>query len=320
MRDVIIGIDIGGTHLRIGAVDRAGQVTCFEKRESSEVCGSGGSAQRLIALIRDYLARNGLASRARALAIGFPSTVSRDKRTVYSSPNLPLGGADGLDGQDVVALLETTLGLPTFLDRDTIFLLQYDLARLNLKDKGCTIGIYYGTGIGNAVFLEGRFLAGKHGVAAELGHIPYYGSKNICGCGSRGCAETHAGGYVLRNLWQEHFSNEPFCEIFSRHADDARILTFIEAMAIPLATELNLFDPDRVIIGGGVVEMADFPMERLLEYVREFVRKPYPGEDYALIRASSVPEIGVVGAAYYAMERMTNGRSYREGEQHEQSI
>ena len=317
MKDRIIGIDIGGTHLRMGAVDHAGQVTCFEKRESSEVCGSGGSARRLVALIRDYLARNGLAERALAIAIGFPSTVSRNKRTVYNSPNLPIGGADGLDGQDVVALLETALGLPAFLDRDTIFLLQYDLVRLNLRDKGCTIGVYYGTGIGNAVFLDGKFLTGKHGVAAELGHIPYYGSKNICGCGSRGCAETHAGGYVLRNLWQEHFSNEPFCEIFSRHADDACILAFIEAMAIPLATELNLFDPDQVIIGGGVVEMADFPMERLLGYVREFVRKPYPGEDYALIRASTVPEIGVVGAAYYAMERMENGRSDREGKQHE---
>ena len=96
MKDVIIGIDIGGTHLRIGAVDAVGQVSCFEKRESREVCGEGGSAQRLVMLIRDYLARYGLAGRARALAVGFPATVSRDKRTVYSSPNLPLGGEGGL--------------------------------------------------------------------------------------------------------------------------------------------------------------------------------------------------------------------------------
>ena len=96
MKDCIIGIDIGGTHLRIGAVDRVGNVHHFEKRESREVCAESGSAPRLIALIRDYLVRNGLDHRAYALAIGFPSTVSRDKRTVYSSPNLPLGGADGL--------------------------------------------------------------------------------------------------------------------------------------------------------------------------------------------------------------------------------
>ena len=303
MKDVIIGIDIGGTHLRIGAVNRAGQVSCFEKRESCVVCGEGGSGARLVALIREYLARNGLTNRAAALAVGFPSTVSRDKRIVYSSPNLPLGGAGGLDGQDVVALLSGALGIPAFIDKDTNYLLQYDLVRLNLKGKGCTIGIYYGTGIGNAVFLDDKFLTGKHGVACELGHIPYFGSENLCGCGSRGCAETHAGGYVLRNLWRAYYADEPFGELFLRHGGDARIQRFIEAMAIPFATELNLFDPDQVIVGGGVVEMAGFPMEQLLGFVREFVRKPYPGEDFALLRASTAPETGVAGAAYYAMEQ-----------------
>ena len=303
MKDVIIGIDIGGTHLRIGAVNRAGQVSCFEKRESCVVCGEGGSGARLVALIREYLARNGLTNRAAALAVGFPSTVSRDKRIVYSSPNLPLGGAGGLDGQDVVALLSGALGIPAFIDKDTNYLLQYDLVRLNLKGKGCTIGIYYGTGIGNAVFLDDKFLTGKHGVACELGHIPYFGSENLCGCGSRGCAETHAGGYVLRNLWRAYYADEPFGELFLRHGGDARIQRFIEAMAIPFATELNLFDPDQMIVGGGVVEMAGFPMEQLLGFVREFVRKPYPGEDFALLRASTAPETGVAGAAYYAMEQ-----------------
>ena len=144
MKDVIIGIDIGGTHLRIGSVNRAGHVTHFEKHESREVCGTSGSAQRLIALICGYLARNGLDERVAALAVGFPSTVSRDKRIVYSSPNLPLGGEGGLDGHDVVSILQTALSIPVFIDKDTIFLLQYDLVRLNLRDKGCTIGIYYG--------------------------------------------------------------------------------------------------------------------------------------------------------------------------------
>ena len=304
MKDVIIGIDIGGTHLRIGVVDRSEQAIHFEKHESREVCGDGGSAQRLIVLIRNYLAQNGLAERMAALAVGFPSTVSRDKRIVYSSPNLPLGGEGGLDGQDVVALLQAAFGVPVFIDKDTIFLLQYDLVRLKLRDRGCTIGIYYGTGIGNAIFMEGKFLVGKHGVAGELGHIPYFGSTIICGCGSRGCAETHAGGYVLRNLWKEHFSDEPFSEIFLRHSDDVRIRTFIEAMTIPFATELNLLDPDQVIIGGGVVEMKGFPMDLLKGYLHEFVRKPYPGEDFALMRASNMPETGVIGAAYYAMERL----------------
>jgi len=313
MKDVIIGIDIGGTHLRIGAVDAAGQVSCFEKRESREVCGEGGSAQRLVMLIRDYLARYGLAGRARALAVGFPATVSRDKRTVYSTPNLPLGGEGGLDGQDVVGILQTALELPVFLDKDTIFLLQYDLVRKNLKDKGCTIGIYYGTGIGGAIFHNGAFINGKHGAASEVGHIPFYGSATMCGCGSRGCAEAHAGGYVLRRLWKEHYPEEPFCDLFVRHSGDGPIRSFVEAMAIPLATVLNIFDPDQVVIGGGVIEMAGYPMELLQAFLREFVRKPYPCEDITLIRASNAPETGVVGAAYFAQERLAEQSAAMEG-------
>lgn len=304
MKDVIIGIDIGGTHLRIGSVDRAGRVVQFEKHESREVCGTDGSAQRLIALIRGYLNRNGLNERVAALAVGFPSTVSRDKRIVYSSPNLPLGGEGGLDGRDVVSILQTALNVPVFLDKDTIFLLQYDLVRLNLRDKGCTVGIYYGTGIGGAIFHNGAFINGKHGAASEFGHIPFFGSATMCGCGSRGCAEAHAGGYVLRNIWKENFADEPFCEIFLRHSDDTRIKQLIEAMAIPLATALNIFDPDQVVIGGGVIEMSGYPVELLQTFLREFVRKPYPCEDITLIRASAAPETGVIGAAYYAMERL----------------
>lgn len=313
MKDRIIGIDIGGTHLRIGAVDPAGNVSHFEKRNSREVCGEGGSAPRLIALIRDYFARHQMEDKIAALAVGFPSTVSRDKRTVYSSPNLPLGGADGLDGRDVIALLEGALDLPVFLDRDTVFLLQYDLVRMQLRDKGCTIGIYYGTGIGNAIYMDGKFLLGKHGVACELGHIPYFGSTNRCGCGSRGCAETHAAGYVLRNLWQTYYADEPFCDLFLRHGADAPILAYLEAMAIPVATELNLFDPDQILLGGGVMDMAGFPMERWMVYLREFVRKPYPAEDFTLLRASAAPETGVVGAAYYAMERLPGFGAVTEG-------
>ena len=118
---------------------------------------------------------------------------------------------------------------------------------------------------------------------------------------------------MLRNIWKDHYPTEPFCEIFQRYGEDPIIQTFIEAMAIPFATELNLFDPDQVILGGGVVEMAGFPMGRLLGYVREFVRKPYPGEDYALIRASTVPEIGVAGAGYYAWDRLAETPAEQEG-------
>ncbi|HRX59207.1 MAG TPA: allose kinase [Eubacteriales bacterium] len=308
MKDLIIGIDIGGTNFRIGAVNAGGEICCFEKSPSGVVCGTGDTIGRLGAYIAEYLERNGIRARVAAVTIGFPSPVSKDKKIVYNCPNLPPCEDGGFDGKDVVTPLEEAFGVPVFIEKDAVFLLQYDITRQNLKGKGYTLGIYYGTGIGNMVYLGDRFLDGKHGVACDLGHIPFYKSERYCTCGNRGCVEAYAAGHVLYSLWEENFPAERFQDIFLLHRDHELIRDYIEAMAIPFASELNIFDPDQVIIGGGVVEMAGFPMDILLGFVHEFARKPYPGDDFTLLHASNAVDIGVVGGAYYAMERLAGFR------------
>jgi len=308
MRDLVVGIDIGGTNFRIGAVNQSGEISCFEKSPSGVVCGTNDTVSRLCTYIASYLERNGIRPRIAAIAIGFPSPVSKDKKIVYNCPNLPACEDGGFDGKDVVTPLEAEFGVPVFIEKDAVFLLQYDITRLNLKNKGYTLGIYYGTGLGNMVYLGDRFLDGKHGVACDLGHIPFYLSDRYCTCGNRGCVEAYASGHVLYSLWEELFPSEKFRDIFLLHSDHEQIRHFVEAMSIPFASEVNIFDPDQVIIGGGVIEMPGFPMEMLLGYVHEFARKPYPGDDFTLLRASNAVDIGVAGGAYYAMERLSNHR------------
>lgn len=306
MQKRIVGIDIGGTNFRIGAVGKDDSIIGFQKLPSNIICSSKSTIQWLIDFIADYIARHKLRYSVAALAIGFPSPVSKDKRIVYNCPNLPPCEDGGFDGKDVVTPLEDAFGIPVFIEKDAVFLLQYDIVKKNLKNKGYTIGIYYGTGIGNMVYLGDRFLDGKHGVACDLGHIPFYLSDRFCTCGNRGCAEAYASGHVLYSIWEEHFSHTPFEDIFVLHREHSLIRNFIEAMAIPLAAEVNIFDPDYIIIGGGVVEMKSFPMDILLNYVHEFARKPYPGKDFEVLKASNAVDIGVFGAAYYAMERLQN--------------
>ena len=173
MQDLIIGIDIGGTNFRIGAVNRAGEICCFEKSPSGVICGTNGTVKQLSNYIASYLERNIIRTPIAAITIGFPSPVSKDKKVVYNCPNLPACEDGGFDGKDVVTPLEAEFGVPVFIEKDAVFLLQYDITRQNLKDKGYTLGIYYGTGLGNMVYLGNRFLDGKHGVACDLGHIPF---------------------------------------------------------------------------------------------------------------------------------------------------
>jgi len=305
MNELIIGIDIGGTNFRIGAVDFHGTISCFEKANSTVICANASEStiRKLADYISGYMVRHEIKERVCAISIGFPSPVDKNKKIVYNCPNLDCDDG-GFDGKDVVTPLMELFHVPIFIEKDAVFLLQYDITRQNLKGKGYTIGIYYGTGIGNMVYLGDRFLEGKHGVACDLGHLPFYLSERYCICGNRGCAECYASGRVLRDIWEENFKTENLEDIFALHKDEMLIKNFIEAMAIPLAAEVNIFDPDYVIIGGGIVEMKEFPMDSLLSYVYEFARKPYPGSDFTVLRASNALDIGVIGGAYYAMERL----------------
>ena len=303
MSEFVIGIDIGGTNFRIGAVRKDGTVEHLEKVSSKVLSEGGTSIDRLIWAIGDYIARCDLDGRVAAIAIGFPSPVSKDKKIVYHCANLTNENG-GFDNQDVVTPVGDAFGVPVFIEKDAVFLLEYDLVRRDLRSKGTTIGVYFGTGIGNMVYLNGQFLVGKHGASCQLGHVPFYLSDRYCTCGNRGCSEAYAAGHVLRSIWEKHYSDTDFSQIFVLHGDDEIIRNFVEAQAVPLATEIDIFDPDYVVLGGGVLEMPGYPLDQLKAYVSEFCHRPYPGDDFEYFRASNAVDIGVIGAGYYAWERL----------------
>ena len=193
-----LGIDIGGTHLRMGLIRRDGTLSLVEKRPSADL--SGGSPIALLeSVISDYMCRNGVKNKVVGVCIGFPATVDKARETVLSAPNLP-----GFDGVSVGRLLAERLSLPVIIERDVNLLLLDDLDQLALKNAD-TVACYVGTGIGNAIFIDGRLLCGHNGVAGELGHIPFGDSTTPCGCGNLGCAEALAGGRYLAELQKKTF-------------------------------------------------------------------------------------------------------------------
>ena len=86
----------------------------------------------------------------------------------------------------------------------------------------------------------------------------------------------------------------------TKHFDKSEIIKqFIETLALPIATEINIFDPDYIIIGGGVPMMKDFPIEYLNKSIYKYTRKPYPAESLNIIYSKHDQKSGVLGAAYY---------------------
>lgn len=292
--NVIICLDIGGTNCRMGLVDRAG--TLLE----SQIISTAALAQEdflpaLTRVLRKACQECKPCYHVRAVSMGFPATVNKTRRNVLQAPNIP-GLADNLPVCDI---LERELGLPVFLERDVNLLLAYDLQVLGLEDADTVIGIYFGTGIGNSIYLNGKFHAGHNGVAGELGHIPQLGSREVCGCGNVGCLEPLGGGRKLSQLCAEAFLDTDITEIYLRHSDDARLRQQVEAMAVAVATEVNILDPDYVVLGGGLLQMRGFPVEQFEQAIRTHTRRPYPLQNLRLVYARANQENGILGAGIY---------------------
>ena len=289
----IIGIDIGGTNIRMGAVTERLQVAHSIQGNSRALLDTGDPLGALAGMIGDFIAQ--ISGRPAGICIGFPGAVAKDKATVLSCPNIPL-----FDGIDIRAPLEAEFQVPVIAEHDVVFLLCNDMQRLGLFHSACVIAVYAGTGIGNALYVNGSFLDGKNGVAGELGHIPVFGSSALCPCGKRGCLEAHTCGNRLVQLQKEHFPEVTDLEaLFRDHRDHPALVDFLEYLAVAVAIEINIFDPDVVLLGGGVINMRHFPYDDLLRRIRAHVRRPYPLQDLNLQRSPVDPVQGIRGAGIY---------------------
>lgn len=298
MKPLTIGVDIGGTHLRIGAVTPEGEVLHFE-RKLSESLRTGDGPAHLVEEVGEYLRRHGLRDQVEAAAVGIPGTVSRDKRRVFSAPYL-----SGFAENDLKGRLEEGLGLPVFLDRDANFLLYSDMHRyageIDTASMEMIVGLYFGSAVANAFYVHGGFYDGANGVAGEIGHNPLYGLEERDVCGNTGCAGLRCGGKYLEKVAARYYPEIPLPEIFEKRGGEERIRKFVRDMAIPITQIANILDPDLIFVAGGVTDMPAFPWELLDEAAREHMRHPMPAETAKLIFTRHSRESGVLGAGLYA--------------------
>lgn len=302
-KEYILGIDVGGTNIRAGLVDKEYQLCGFEIEESSQIVDEADATGKLTEYIKSYISRHAADRKVSAISIGFPSTIDKSRKVVLSTPNIK-----GLDNIKVVDSLEESLGITTFINRDVNMLMLFDMYNRSIPDNGITAGFYLGTGLGNAISIEGELLIGKNGVAAELGHIPSRDVNEACGCGNHSCVELFASGKNLRKICDKHFPQTHISEVFKKHVDDPLIQKFVHDLAIPVATEINILDPDYIIIGGGLPQMEGFPRKEFEAAVREYVRKPYPEENLSLSYSVPMQENGVIGAGIYALKQLKKRR------------
>ncbi|MDA8383683.1 MAG: ROK family protein [Betaproteobacteria bacterium] len=249
-----IGVDLGGTKIEIIALDETGH-ELFRRR----VATPHGDYRGTLGAIADLVeaAASSLGTSA-SIGIGTPGTCSRATGLLKNSNSTALNGMPLQDD------LEALLGVPVRMANDAnCFALSEAVDGAGVGAR-VVFGVILGTGVGGGIVVDGRVLVGPNGIAGEWGHnpMPWPGSDEIpgppCYCGKTGCIETYLSGPGMswdhRNACGQTLSPA----VIARHAAagdeacEATLRRYENRLARALAQVVNVLDPDRIVLGGGL--------------------------------------------------------------------
>lgn len=282
-----IGIDIGGTNLRVALVSSAGRI--LDSRSERISRDPVVALERIIALSQALDAGD-----VEAIGVGVPGRVDSAARLVLS------GGFLDLASVNLVETLETTIGRPVILDSDCNMALVAEMRAGAAQGRRHVVMLTIGTGIGGAVALDGQILRGRAS-GGQLGHLTVVHDGLLCACGRRGCIETTSSGTALGRLIADaNLPQDTRIEALLQAASiDDLAARMVNAWAAPLRDAIDslvaTIDPELVLLGGGLGQAAC----RALAAIP--ARSPWyqcPVEPAAL-----GDDAGVVGAALAALAR-----------------
>ena len=292
----VIGVDLGGTNILAGVVDEGGVVA--GRREHPTPLGS--QAELLAAI--DAAVAELLSDDVAALGLGIPSTIDRRTGRVGTSVNIPLTDVD-LRGR-----LEERFGRPVGIENDANAAALAEFRAGAGRGARTMVMLTLGTGCGGGVVVDGALFRGW----AELGHIVIDVDGIPCqgACTGRGHLEPYVTGLAATKLAQEAFGPAADSHRLVRLANEGEptaqgILRSIgERLGAGIASLVNVFDPDLVVVGGGFAAAGDWLLDPAGEVVR-WQALPPAGERVRIVRAELGTAAGLIGAAFVAFEALT---------------
>jgi glucokinase len=315
--ECVIGVDIGGTKAIAGAVDSKLGVHYRARREVSST-----DLPALLETLTDLVdeVRAAVGAEVEAVGFGIPCLIDQDRGLAASSVHLPI---NGIAFADVMA---ERLGLPVFMDNDTTLALLAEHRDGAARGERNAVMITLGTGIGGAILVGGELYRGSQGAAGEFGHMIVQavdGPDCGPGCPSTGCLESVASGTALVREATALAQRKPQSRLAGAfkagreitgplvtelaHDGDpdavAVLATIGEWLGVGLVNVVNIFNPDVVVIGGGVIAAG----ELILAPARRVMTRralALPAEHAEVVAAHFGPESGMLGAAIFAREQV----------------
>lgn len=309
MSQFYIGVDLGGTKIYTAICNELGEIFNEEVIATEVDKGPEQIVDKIINSIKK-VSKNIKAEEVKAIGIGSPGPLNIKEGLIVSPPNLPIRNFN------IVDKIKSEFKLPTFLDNDAnaATLGEYIFG----AGKGTENMIYItaSTGVGGGAILNGKIYRGSTSNALEIGHTTISRDGRVCGCGNRGCVESMSSGIYIEKMANDLMGEEKETtlknyekitakEVFTEAAKGDQVSNYILSetlsyLGMAVANCANIFDPDKIIIGGGITKGGSIVLGKINEEVKNRSLEPIY-KNCKIEKAQLGDQAGVIGAVALAM-------------------
>lgn len=318
-----LGVDLGGTKVLASIVDvTSGEVVASVRKRTKAEKGQDAISRRTLDIVKEVLSEAEVTDGDDIVAIGVGAAgqIDRQAGVILDAPNL------GVRNLDLKELLGDEFHKPVSIGNDVEVATIGELHYGSGQGYNNFVCVFVGTGIGGGIVQNGRMYTGLTGTAGEIGHVPIDAGGRICGCGNRGCLEAYASRTAItRAIMAEiHHGRKSVLadeaelqlkqgETIIRSGLLAGAIKQNDALTIEIVTEaadylgyglatiINFYNPECVILGGGVIEAIDLLFERASSRALN-VALSQPARRTKIVRTRLGDFSGVVGAACLAAQ------------------
>jgi glucokinase len=308
-----IGVDLGGTKMLIGVLSDT--EPHYEQREAS----TGQTEDELVELlVREVTEARDARPNVAAVGLGIPATIEHDAGVAVSAVNLPLSDLA------IREIVSERVGLPVFVDNDGNVAALAEYLYGAAQGKPHMVMLTVGTGIGGGLILDGEVYRGSTGAGAELGHVVIQADGPPCqgNCPNHGCVESLASGTALGREGRAAAESAPDSALGKVLAEGGEIdgKAVTEAalagdelaigvfdliggrLGVACSSFANVFQPNAIVVGGGVIAAGDLLLEPARREVRQRALRPM--NETPILEATLGNDAGMIGAAAMARREL----------------
>ncbi len=315
MSDYGIGIDIGGTKILFNLIDDEGRVY----KKGFVKTGETDEGERIIEDIIKMINSIKEGFNIKSIGIGCAGFVDYEKGIVIKSPNINF-----LVNYPLKKIVEENIKIETFIDNDVKMGAIGELFFGEGVNSTLFIFLTLGTGIGSAIVYNNKLIRGMNNLAGEIGHITLDKEGIFCGCGKRGCFEKISSGGSIRDYVIQGIKMGRKTKILDRVQNDIEkidtviimdlafendelcveaVLNSLQYVGLVVSYLINIFNPDKIIIGGGLTYGLGYFFNRIIDFAMLYSLK-IPFESVKIVKASLGVEATSIGAGIYGIKKI----------------